>query len=178
MLSANETKKTGLTGGVAKVVLGALAILIVGGLTFLAASRKKNRDKTSVAGVAQEKNQEQSIKAREKKMQEALEKLKIEVLKAGEGEEAKNDDFVTANYIGMLEDGTKFDSSYDRGQPFSFYLGAGQVIKGWDLGILGMKVGEKRRLTIPPELGYGETGAGSIPPNATLIFEVEMLKID
>jgi len=106
--------------------------------------------------------------------------LQIQTLKDGDGDGAKVGDTVTVNYIGTLEDGTKFDSSYDRNQPFSFKLGEGRVIKGWEEGILGMKVGEKRKLTIPPGLGYGATGTpgGPIPPNATLIFEVELLKIN
>jgi len=106
--------------------------------------------------------------------------MKVEILKEGTGEASKSGDKITVNYVGTLEDGTKFDSSIDRGTPFSFNLGAGEVIKGWDLGGVGMKVGEKRKLTIPPSLAYGETGTpgGPIPPNATLIFEVELLGIN
>ncbi len=105
--------------------------------------------------------------------------MKIEILKEGTGIEAKNGDTVSAHYTGTLENGTKFDSSLDRGTPFSFKLGAGQVIKGWDLGILGMKVGEKRKLTIPPELAYGASAVGGvIPANSTLIFEVELMGIN
>ncbi len=103
--------------------------------------------------------------------------LKIEVLEEGTGRGAKNTDTVVVHYAGTLLDGTKFDSSLGR-EPFSFVLGAGRVISGWDQGILGMKVGEKRRLTIAPELAYGQSGAGNvIPPNATLIFEVQLLEL-
>jgi len=104
--------------------------------------------------------------------------LKIEILKEGTGATAKNGDVVSVHYTGTLIDGTKFDSSIDRGQPFSFTLGAGQVIAGWDQGVSGMKVGEKRKLFIPTDLAYGAQGAGGIiPPNAPLIFEVELLEI-
>ncbi|MBU6431028.1 MAG: FKBP-type peptidyl-prolyl cis-trans isomerase [Patescibacteria group bacterium] len=90
---------------------------------------------------------------------------------------AKNGDLVSIHYVGALENGKKFDSSIDRGQPFEFTLGAGQVIKGFDKGILGMKVGEKKRIVISPEDGYGNRQVGSIPPNSTLIFDVELLGI-
>ena len=113
------------------------------------------------------------------KQENSIIKPMIEILKTGEGAEIKNNDKATVHYAGTLENGQKFDSSLDRGQPFEFTLGAGQVIKGWDLGVLGMKVGEKRKFTIPSFLGYGERGAGGvIPANATLIFEVELLKIN
>ena len=104
--------------------------------------------------------------------------LKKEILGEGTGKRADNGDTVVVHYTGMLEDKTKFDSSIDRGQPFSFTLGSGQVIQGWEQGVLGMQVGEKRKLTIGPRLAYGEAGVpGTIPPNATLIFEVELLEI-
>lgn len=104
--------------------------------------------------------------------------LQKEDLTVGNGDEAVAGKKVTVNYVGTLTNGTKFDSSYDRNQPFSFNLGAGEVIQGWDQGVVGMKVGGKRKLVIPPELGYGGQAAGSIPPNSTLIFEIELLKVE
>jgi peptidylprolyl isomerase len=103
--------------------------------------------------------------------------LKIEDTQPGTGQEVKSGDTVVIHYNGTLTDGTKFDSSYDRGEPFETQIGTGQVIKGWDQGVVGMKVGGKRKLTIPPDLGYGAQGAGPIPPNSTLIFEVELVGI-
>jgi len=104
--------------------------------------------------------------------------LKYEDLTEGQGEAATAGQRVKVHYTGWLSDGTKFDSSLDRNDPFSFPLGAGHVIRGWDEGVQGMKVGGKRRLTIPSQLGYGAAGAGGvIPPNATLVFEVELLEI-
>ena len=103
--------------------------------------------------------------------------LKYEDVKVGTGDTAESGQTVSVHYTGWLTNGTKFDSSKDRGQPFSFPLGGGRVIKGWDEGVRGMKVGGVRKLTIPPDLGYGARGApGAIPPNATLVFEVELLK--
>lgn len=105
--------------------------------------------------------------------------LKIETLKPGEGAEAISGKRVTVHYTGKLTDGKVFDSSEQRNTPFPFTLGAGQVIQGWDKGITGMKIGERRKLTIPPALAYGDRGVGQvIPPNATLIFEVELLKVE
>ncbi len=107
-----------------------------------------------------------------------MSQLKIEDLKIGTGPAVKSGDTVIINYVGTLENGTKFDSSYDRHQPFETQIGVGQVIEGWDKGVIGMQVGGKRRLTIPPEMAYGAQGAGNlIPPNATLIFEVELVGI-
>lgn len=104
--------------------------------------------------------------------------LIIEDLSLGDGAEAVKGKDITVHYTGWLTDGTKFDSSLDRRQPLTITLGVGQVIKGWDKGFAGMKVGGKRKLTIPPEMGYGARGAGGvIPPNATLVFEVELLKV-
>jgi len=142
-----------------KIFLIIILMVIAGGVYFLFQNQKNNKESTATNNYE-------------------IQGMKVEILKEGTGEAAKNGDTVSVHYTGILEDGTKFDSSVDRGTPFSFTLGVGQVIKGWDLGVLGMKTGEKRKLTIPPELGYGASGAGNIiPPNATLIFEVELLGI-
>lgn len=109
--------------------------------------------------------------------QKQVTELKIEDLQVGNGATATSGHVVSVHYTGKLLDGKKFDSSLDRGTPFPFLLGGGQVIQGWDQGVAGMKVGGKRRLTIPPNLAYGERGAGPIPPNSPLIFEVELLEV-
>lgn len=137
------------------------------------AEEKTTQPKQGQAGKEQPKpNQVKPESAME-------EDLKIEVMKEGTGDrKTKAGDTISVHYTGTLLDGTKFDSSVDRGEPFEFQLGSGMVIAGWDQGLLGMKVGEKRKLTIPASLGYGARGAGAvIPPNATLLFETELVGI-
>ena len=148
------------------IIILVVAVLVFGWLYFKFDYKSKSvANNVSPAGFVAEKKENKT-------------ELKIDVLQGGSGDGAKSGDTVAVHYVGTLVDGRKFDSSRDRGQPFSFQLGARQVIPGWDQGLQGMKVGEKRRLTIPPELAYGEQGAGSvIGPNAMLIFEVEMLEI-
>ncbi|MGH9854983.1 MAG: FKBP-type peptidyl-prolyl cis-trans isomerase [Blastocatellia bacterium] len=103
--------------------------------------------------------------------------LKYEDIIVGTGPSPQPGQEVTVHYTGTLEDGTKFDSSLDRDKPFQFPIGMGRVIKGWDEGVMTMKVGGKRKLVIPPQLGYGARGVGPIPPNSTLVFEVELLGV-
>ncbi len=105
-------------------------------------------------------------------------KFHIKDIVKGEGQQVLGGDHIVIHYVGTLEDGSKFDSSYDRGQPFKTRIGVGQVIDGWDMGVIGMKVGGKRELVIPAQLAYGDRQVGLIPANSTLIFEVELLGIE
>ncbi len=164
-----------------KIFIIGFGVLLLG--VYLLAQPSQKEETQEIQGV-QETQESQEIKSDIPNMTqntatESATELKIETLKNGQGQEAKNGNTVSVHYTGWLENGTKFDSSLDKGIPFSFVLGEGQVIKGWDMGVLGMKIGEKRKLVIPSELGYGKFGTpgGPIPPNATLIFEVELLKI-
>ncbi len=146
----------------------AVVLIVVGFFIFY------NKNKTDSSAVKQ--NEILGLKLNNQKMNK--QGVEIEILKEGTGAIAKKGDKVSVHYVGTLENGTKFDSSVDRGIPFEFALGAGQVIPGWDIGVEGMKIGETRKLTIPSELAYGARGAGNaIPPNAILVFEVQLLGI-
>lgn len=148
-------------------VIMLVSLFIVG--ISLAAEEKPGSDNAATG------DQERLVKEKYPNAIKTSSGLMYVVLKEGEGAIPTSGALVEAHYTGRLVDGTKFDSSVDRGQPFRFVVGKGQVIKGWDEAFLSMKKGEKRILIIPPALGYGERGAGPIPPNATLIFEVELL---
>ena len=144
-----------------KIILITVLLLIAAGLVYYFGFYQKQKNEP----LPEEQN----------KMTESL---KIEILKEGTGKNIAIGDTAVVHYTGTLLDGTKFDSSLDRGQPFLFRLGEGRVIAGWEQGVLGMKAGEKRKLFIPSDLAYGASGAGGIiPPNAPLIFEVELLEI-
>lgn len=136
-----------------KIILITAVLIILGAGAFLIFKNMQNSDIFEIQG------------------------MQVRILEKGSGPASENGDTVSVHYVGTFENGSKFDSSVDRETPFSFNLGAGQVIQGWDLGVVGMKVGEKRMLTIPYTLAYGEMGYGPIPPKATLVFEVQLLEI-
>lgn len=149
------------------IVYIVLAVAIIwGGVWYSGKISEETQNQAASAGVAAEQAQTQ-----------VMQNLKITDDVVGTGAVAETGDSVTVNYVGTLDNGTKFDSSYDRKQPFTFTLGVGQVIKGWDEGVLGMKVGGKRELVIPSELGYGAQAFGPIPASSTLHFTVELLAV-
>jgi peptidylprolyl isomerase len=151
-----------MSKGTIIVIAIAFVVLLAGG-TFIITMPGRNNNQTASTNAAQSA---------------ATDTLQITDEKIGTGPAVKSGDTVTVNYKGTLQNGTVFDSSYTRNQPFTTQIGTGQVIKGWDEGIVGMKVGGKRKLIIPPDLAYGSQGAGgAIPPNATLTFEIELLNI-
>ncbi|MCK4891502.1 MAG: FKBP-type peptidyl-prolyl cis-trans isomerase [Candidatus Pacebacteria bacterium] len=158
----------------ALILLGISVVLI-----FTSLDNNKNEQEIIDQNDSEENIEDQLNQIINKPNNKKME-LQIDILKEGSGEiETKEGDIIAVHYTGTLEDGAKFDSSLDRGETFSFTIGAGQVIKGWDEGTVGMKIGEKRKLTIPPELGYGDRGVGNIiQPNATLIFEIELVSIN
>jgi|SRR3989344_3744717 len=149
--------------------------LVIAGLIFITVYKKDNADVSDTLAINQEENTNMQNT-------QQIEGVKVTILREGNGEIAKAGDTVAMNYTGKLTDGTTFDSNMDpkfqHVEPFVFTIGAGMVIKGWDLGIAGMKIGEKRNLTIESSYAYGSSGAGGvIPPNATLFFDVELLAI-
>jgi len=153
------------------VILAIILIVLVGGiyLIFNKSQSTGNEENNSMEKEEQNNNPTNF----------EIQGMKVEILKEGSGLEAKEGNTVTVDYVGTLENGIKFDSSLDRGIPFSLTLGQNSVIKGWELGLLGMRVGEKRKLIIPPDLAYGDNAVGNlIPAKSTLIFEVDMLDIN
>ena len=147
-----------------KIIIGATVLAVI--ILIYAFTRTPGRDEQNTATVTPTMTQ-----------QETNTKLSIEDVKEGTGSAVKSGDTVSVHYTGTLTDGTKFDSSKDSNRPFEFTVGGGQVIKGWEEGLLGMKVGGIRKLVIPPEMGYGARAVGPIPANSTLNFEIELLEI-
>ncbi len=177
-----------------KKIIQAIIILIATSLVFyLLSLKQENEGNTEIGDTVNseeltseeptetvKQTEEEKQAKKESFLEVTFENLEKEILQESTGQKAEKGDKVTVDYEGFLEDGTKFDSSLDRGIPFSFIVGNGQVIKGWDTGVAGMKLGEKIRLYIPAEFAYGEKGSanGKIPANANLIFEIELLSIN
>ena len=179
-----DSKSSNIGVGIAVVLF---LVLLVGGAIYFAGRSVSPPTTQDTTAQTQEPAQQPDPEApvteespiNQDIMGEEVTELQIEDITVGTGDEAVAGKKVTVHYTGTLTDGTKFDSSKDRDVPFSFNLGKGEVIQGWDQGVAGMKVGGVRILTIPPDLGYGAAGAGGvIPPNATLIFEVELVGVE
>ncbi len=158
-----------------------IIVLVAAALVFLAIKKTEKNHDTSVGSSGAVVSQEESPASAPTPTVVAdipADQLMMTTVKEGTGPEAQSGDTLAVHYTGYLADGTKFDSSFDRGAPFEFTIGEGKVIKGWEIGITGMKKGEIRKLIIPPQYGYGEAGfPGVIPGNATLAFEVELIEI-
>jgi FKBP-type peptidyl-prolyl cis-trans isomerase len=163
------------------VTLGIILILVVGIVSFLILKQQKSSDLNETANQGTISQVTPTPAVQQSASGSAAmntDQLKIEDTQVGTGKEAKSGDTVVMNYRGTLLNGTEFDSSFKRNQPFTTQIGVGQVIKGWDEGVPGMKVGGKRKLTIPADMAYGARGVpGVIPPNSTLVFEVELLDL-
>lgn len=160
-----------------KTIIISIAVIVLGGVIIISIWNKKDTTINNTENNTEAKTTIEQINqsiVTNKSME-----LDIKTIQVGTGErKTKNGDTISVHYAGKLENGVKFDSSVDRGTPFEFTIGQGMVIQGWEKGLLDMKVGEKRTLTIPADMGYGSRGAGGvIPPNATLIFEVELVAI-
>ena len=164
-------KKTGIAVAIALIVI----LVIFGGYGLITSMFGNSNNSTNA--ITNTTTQATNSTSTQNTTMQNPTQLEIQDVTVGTGAEAVAGKQVTVNYVGTLTDGTKFDSSYDRNQPFTFTLGAGQVIQGWDQGVAGMKVGGKRILVIPAPLGYGAQAVGSIPANSTLVFQVELLSV-
>ena len=150
------------------VIIIIIIVIIIAGIYLLSRAKDKDQELDNIM---------KEFELEESDTEDSVQEFNKEIIEQGTGEPAQEGETVTVHYTGTLLDGTKFDSSVDRGTPFSFTLGQGRVIKGWEMGLLGAKKGEKMKLVIPSDLAYGDTGKGPIPPKATLMFEIQVLGI-